>query len=180
MINSTLETDLLYIRSFNQNDLESVHSYMSDPNIIEHLPEIVFSMSDTKEFIDKNMGEEAKNFALVLKDDERLIGHMIFHKWFAPDTLEIGWVINSLFQAKGYASQAAYRLLEYGFNSLASHRIIATCQPENVASWKIMEKIGMRKEGHFKKCIFRRGKWIDELFYAILSEEWIKNFEQVH
>ncbi len=153
---------------------------MSDPNIIEHLPENVFSKSDTREFIDTHMGEKAKNFALVLKDDESLIGHMVFHKWFAPDTLEIGWVINSLFQGKGYALEAAYRLLEYGFNSLASHRIIATCQPENVASRKIMEKIGMRKEGHFKKCIFRRGKWIDELFYAILAEEWIKNFKQVH
>lgn len=177
MINSKLQTDRLHIRYFNENDLASVHSYMSDPNIVEHLPEDVFSERDSMEFIGKNMGENAKNLAISLKDDERLIGHMVFHKWFAPDTLEIGWVINSLFQGKGYASEAAYRLLEYGFNSLSSHRIIATCQPENVASWKIMEKIGMRKEGHFKQCIYRRGKWIDEYFYAILSKEWINNFE---
>ena len=150
---------------------------MSDPNIIKHLPEDVFSKNDTKDFIGSNMGKNAKNFALILKVDETLIGHMIFHKWFAPDTLEVGWVINSSYQQNGYASEAANRLIEYGFNSLFSHRIIATCQPENVASWKILEKIGMSKEGHFKKCIFRRGKWIDELFYAILREEWIINFE---
>ncbi len=153
---------------------------MSDADIIKHLPEDLFSKNDTKEFIDSNIGKNSKNYALILKDDESLIGHMIFHKWFAPDTLEIGWVINSQYHHKGYASEAANRLIEYGFSSLSSHRIIATCQPENVASWKIMEKIGMRKEGHFKKCIFRRGKWIDELFYAILAEEWIKNFEQLH
>ena len=93
MITSKIETDRLYIRHFNQNDLEAVHSYMSDPNVIAHLPENVFSKSDTRAFIDTNMGEKAKNFALVLKDGESLIGHMVFHKWFAPDTLEIGWVI---------------------------------------------------------------------------------------
>ncbi len=152
--------------------MDSVHSYMSDPDIIEHLPENLFSENDTKEFIDTNMKVNPENFALFSKDDEKLIGHMIFHEWFAPKTIEIGWVINSLYQCKGYASEAALRLLAYGFETLSAHRIIATCQPENSASWKVMEKIKMRKEGHFKKCIFRRKKWIDEYFYAILSEEW--------
>ena len=71
MITSKLETDRLYIRHFKPNDLESVQSYMSDPNIIEYLPENVFSKSDTKAFIEANMGEKAEKFALILKDDER-------------------------------------------------------------------------------------------------------------
>jgi [ribosomal protein S5]-alanine N-acetyltransferase len=175
MIISKLETERLYIRCFNQNDMKSVHSYMSDPNIIEHLPEDLFSENDAKEFIDENTSENAENFALILKGDESLVGHMIFHKWFAPNTFEIGWVIHSAYQRKGFASEAALKLLTFGFDTLSAHRIIATCQPENPASWKIMEKIGMRKEGHFKKCLFRRERWIDELFYAILSDEWTNN-----
>ena len=95
MITSKIETDRLYIRHFKKDDWRSVFSYMSDPNIIKHLPEDIFSENDAKEFIVKNMGKDARNFALIRKEDKSLIGHMVFHKWFAPDTLEIGWIINA-------------------------------------------------------------------------------------
>jgi len=52
------------------------------------------------------------------------------------------------------------------------HRIIATCQPENTSSYRVMEKIGMRREGYFKKCIPTEKEWWDEYYYAILKEEW--------
>jgi len=53
------------------------------------------------------------------------------------------------------------------------HRIIATCQPQNVASWRVMEKLGMRREAHFRKCLRRpENQWWDEYFYALLDEEW--------
>ena len=56
---------------------------------------------------------------------------------------------------------------------IQSHRVIATCQPENPASYRVMEKIGMHREGHFRKFIYRgENLWWDELFYAILDEEW--------
>ena len=172
MITSSLETDRLWIRRFHPNDVASVHSYMSDPNIIEHFPENLFSYNDTKNFVESNLNENAKNFALIQKFDDKLIGHVVFHEWFAPKTIEIGWVISPLYQSKGFASEAALQILAYGFETLSAHRIIATCQPENSASWRVMEKIRMRKEGHFLKCIFRRDRWIDEYFYAILIEEW--------
>ena len=50
--------------------------------------------------------------------------------------------------------------------------MVATCQPENTPSWRVMEKLGMQREGHLRKCIYRREKWWDEYFYAILEEEW--------
>ncbi len=52
------------------------------------------------------------------------------------------------------------------------HRIIATCDPRNTASYRVMEKTGMRREGHSIKCIRKDGEWVDEYFYAILDEEW--------
>ena len=79
-------------------------------------------------------------------------------------------------QGKGYATEAANALLWYGFETLQAHRIIATCQPENPASYRVMEKIGMNREGHFRKCNYRgQNIWWDEYFYAILDEEWIRN-----
>ncbi len=71
----------------------------------------------------------------------------------------------------GYATEAAQAMLHNGFSTMSLHRIIATCQPENVPSWRVMEKLGMRREGFFKKCIpSEEGLW-DEYYYAILREE---------
>ena len=69
--------------------------------------------------------------------------------------------------------EAAHALLGYGFATLGLHRVIATCQPENVASWRVMEKLGMRREAHVRQCIPRDdGTWWDEYVYAILKAEW--------
>jgi hypothetical protein len=82
---------------------------------------------------------------------------MIFHHWFAPRTYEIGWVLARQFHRPGYATEAARALIDHGFRTLALHRIIATYQPENPPSWRGMEKLGMRREGHFIECIHRGG-----------------------
>ena len=66
-------------------------------------------------------------------------------------------------------------MLDYAFEVRDAHRVIATCQPDNVASYRVMETIGMRREAHFRQCIHRGGdEWWDEYFYAILASEWQK------
>ncbi len=57
------------------------------------------------------------------------------------------------------ASEAAQATLEYGFKEMKLHRIIATCQPQNTPSYRVMEKIGMRREGYFRKCIPHGNEW---------------------
>ncbi|WP_249664441.1 GNAT family N-acetyltransferase, partial [Lysinibacillus sp. D4B1_S16] len=69
-------------------------------------------------------------------------------------------------------SEAARAVLDYGFNEKKLHRIIKTCQPENIASYKVMVKIRMRREGYFKKCIPYGKEWWDEYYYAVLREDW--------
>ncbi len=139
---------------------------------MKYIPEGVFSDEDTKKFVIGNSAEDAKYFPVVLKNDQTLIGHIVFHKYFGEHTYEIGWVFNPKYTNKGYASEAAHAVLKYSFEIMKLHRIVATCQPENIASYRVMEKIGMRKEGLFKKCIPQGNEWWDEYFYAILDEEW--------
>ncbi|MFS0673589.1 GNAT family N-acetyltransferase [Ornithinibacillus sp. 179-J 7C1 HS] len=167
-----ITTDRLIIRKFSYGDWQSLHSYTSDSNVMKYMPEGVFSEEDAKEFVMKNSGEKAKNFPVLLRKDQMLIGHMVFHKYFGSHTYEIGWVFNPNYHNKGYASEAAHSVLKYGFETLNLHRIIATCQPENIPSWRVMEKIGMRREGYFKKCIPQGNEWWDEFYYALLLEEW--------
>ena len=173
MDNGPLETQRLLIRRLVPEDWVAIHAYTSDARVMTYIPEGRQTEEQAKAFVAEHGGPGARALGLVLKAEERLIGHLPFHPWFAPRTYEIGWVLNGRYHGHGYATEAALALLRHGFETLGLHRIIATCQPENVASWRVMEKLGMRREAHFRKCIFRGdGTWWDEYFYALLEEEW--------
>jgi [ribosomal protein S5]-alanine N-acetyltransferase len=168
-----IHTPRLLIRQFELEDWQAVYAYTSDLTVMAFIPEGVFTEEQAMQVVAANAGEEATIFPVILKTESTLIGHMVFHPWFAHRTYEIGWVFHPAYHGKGYATEAARALLKYAFEVLDCHRVIATCQPENPASFRVMEKIGMRREGHFRKCIFRgENIWWDEYFYAILEEEW--------
>ena len=167
-----IETERLLIRKFEPNDLQAVYEYTSDANVMQYIPEGVFTDEAAQQFIPQNMGSEADKFAVVLKGENMLIGHIFFGKYFGEHTYEIGCVVNSKFYNKGYATEAAHAMLQYAFEEMKLHRVIATCQPQNPPSYRVMEKIGMRREGYFKKCIPNGDEWWDEYYYAILGEEW--------
>lgn len=167
-----IKTDRLVIRDFEWKDWEDVYKYTSDPLVMKYIPEGVFSEEDAKKFVSENNGEKAKNFAVFLEEENIVIGHIVFFRYFGEHTYEIGWVFNPKYYNKGYASESAKATLNFGFNQMKLHRIIATCQPENTASYRVMEKIGMRREGYFKKCIPNGDEWWDEYYYSILEEEW--------
>ncbi|MGI8314796.1 GNAT family N-acetyltransferase [Halobacillus mangrovi] len=167
-----LNTERLWIRKFKPTDWRAVYSYTSDREVMRFLPEGVHTEKDSKAFVNQNCDGVAKHFPVITLENNQLIGHMTFHKYFGDHTYEIGWVFHRDHHNKGYASEAAQALLKYGFETIQLHRIIATCQPENYSSHRVMEKIGMRKEGFFKKCIPMEEGWWDEFYYAILEEEY--------
>lgn len=168
------ETPRLILRGIEIDDWRAIHRYMSDPLVTRWLPEGLLEEEQSRAFAIRNAGEKPEALAVLTKDANELIGHMVFHPWGPPRTYEIGWVFGREHQRRGYATEAARSLFAYAFESLGCHRIIATCQPLNVASWRVMERLGMRREGYFLKCIPREaGEWWDEYFYAILEEEYV-------
>jgi [ribosomal protein S5]-alanine N-acetyltransferase len=124
-----LKTERLLIRNFEENDWKAVHEYTSDYNVMKYIPEGVLSEENTKEFVNKNLSGDPEQFAVILIEENTLIGHIAFHKYFGDHTYEIGWVFNSKYYNKGYASEAAKAVLKYGFEDLNLHRIIATFSP---------------------------------------------------
>lgn len=173
MLLTSLSTPRLHIRPLQPDDAPAVYAYTSNASVMEYVPPHAMSWSQTQDFVAAQQGPDAQAFAIVHQQDHRLIGHIIFHAWFAPRTYELGWVIHPSYQRQGYASEAAYAVMVHAFTTLQAHRVIATCQPENTASYRIMEKLGMRREAHFRQCIHRGGDaWWDEYFYAILATEW--------
>ena len=172
-----IETERLRIRHFTPDDWHAVHAYTGDASVMTFLPEDVMTEEQTRQFIATSMTEEAQAYAVDLRAEDRLIGHVGFHPWYAPHIYEIGWVFHPQYHGQGYATEAAAALLRYGFETLSVHRVIATCQPENTPSSRVMEKLGMQREAHFRKCIYRDERWWDEYFYAILEEEWFNAVE---
>lgn len=177
MIIQPIATKRLLIRPFQDDDWTALYAYTSNPAVMAYIPEGVMTEAQAQAFVRKNQQADAVTaYGLLLKAEHKLIGHMVFHPWFAPRTYEIGWILHPADHRQGYASEAAAALLRYGFEEMKLHRIIATCQPENPASYRVMEKIGMRREGHFQQCIHRGGDhWWDEYFYAILAREWVNS-----
>ena len=171
-----LQTQRLLIRSITRDDWASVFSYMSDSEVVRWLPEEKFDQAAAKKFVLENSGQNFSALAVEELVSGEFVGHMVYHDVAATRTREIGWVIGRKQQGRGYASEAASALLEHAFVEQDCHRVIATCQPENIASWRVMEKIGMRREGLLIQCIYRGGGvWWDEYVYAILQSEFVDN-----
>jgi RimJ/RimL family protein N-acetyltransferase len=168
-----IETPRLILRPIVEADWPAILSYMGDPIVTAWLPEGRFEEDAARAFARKQAGRHPEAIAARLKDTGQMIGHMVFRPWTAPQTFEIGWVLARAHQRRGYATEAARALLAHAFGPLGAHRVIATCQPENTASWRVMETLGMRREGLFRSCIYRSpGVWWDEYVYALLAEEY--------
>lgn len=80
-------------------------------------------------------------------------------------------VSTDYFWSKGYATETAKALVEFGFKKLCLHRVFATCDPENTASARVLEKTGMKLEGHIREHKLVKGKWRDSLLYAIINQQ---------
>ena len=86
---------------------------------------------------------------------------------------ELGWVIHPDHTGHGYASEAVRELLRLCFDELHLRRVTADCFADNEASWRLMERVGMRREVHaLQESLHRSGRWLDGLGYALLADEW--------
>ena len=173
-----IETKNLFIRRFQYTDYPELHEYLSKPEIYAFEPGQPISLSEAEKLtIERVKGKDF--YAVALKEVERMIGHLYF-KQIEPRvmmTWELGYILNPSFQKKGYASEAARALVEYSFQNHEVHRIMARCDPKNPASWRLLEKIGFRREGHFKQVgTFRNDEtgnplWHDAYEYGLLRED---------
>lgn len=172
----TIETSDLILRRFREEDWMDLYEYLSHPLVVEYEPYDVYSQSECiveakRRSLDKNF------FAVVLKEVNKVIGNLYFSKG-EFDTWEIGYVFNLAFQKKGYATQSVYALIDYAIKNCETRRIIARCNTKNTASWGLMERLHMRREGHYKQIRYfkmdsdNQPIWIDAYEYAILANEW--------
>jgi RimJ/RimL family protein N-acetyltransferase len=85
---------------------------------------------------------------------------------------EIGFITHPAHQGQGFATEGSLVLLRLGFDVLGLHRIFGSCDALNTASASVMERLGMRREAHFRESEIFKGTWGDELIFAMLASEW--------
>ncbi|MER3451618.1 MAG: GNAT family N-acetyltransferase [Thermus sp.] len=174
-----LEGDRLLLREFQPSDLVDVHLYAGDPFVTRYMTWGPNTSEETRAFLEQVMQlarEEPRmtyELAVTLRDTGELIGgaglrvHSVEHR-----NGDIGYILRRDCWGRGYATEAARLLLHFGFDRLGLHRIWATCDPENIASIRVLQKIGMQWEGRIRHQHLVRGRWRDSELYAILKDEW--------
>lgn len=170
-------TARLLLRRFVAADAQGLYSYLSRPEAVRYEPYPVQSLDDCRRWA----AERATSpdfWAVCLRSGE-LIGNLYLHLEEPPAWRgwELGYVFHPDHWGRGYASEAAVRLVDACF-AQGAHRIEARCNPLNDASWRLLERIGFRREGHLRQAAsFADGPdgtplWHDAYVYAVLSEEW--------
>lgn len=171
-----METERLLIRKFTPDDWQDLFEYLSKPEVVRYEPYDAFTEEQARQEA-INRSSNSCFWAVCLKDSSKLIGNLYISEQDF-DTWELGYVFNNSYQGKGYATEAAKALIENLFINGTARRIIAMCNPINVSSWKLLERLNMRREGHLLQNIWffkddnEQPIWQDTYEYAILKEEW--------
>lgn len=175
-----IETDRLVLRAPSRDDFDALFEYHSDAETCQYLPyeprdrkALEESMVRRLSFTEFAPENNPLFFHVWTKETDELIGEfLLFSKSVEARQGEIGYVLNKRFQGQGYGLEAAKAVMELGFGAFNLHRIEAKCCAANVASWRLMEKLGMRREAHFIENAIFKGEWDELLIYAMLQREW--------
>jgi ribosomal-protein-alanine N-acetyltransferase len=163
-----LEGKNVNLRIMEREDLATLHEWNNNPEFMGEYEELKQESKAELEKTYDNLKDERWFF--VQKKDGTKIGYVAH--FLADGQTELGYFIVPKERKKGYVSEAIQIMIDYLFLSRDIVRIQAQADPENVASWKALEKAGFQKEGILRKAFYCRGKWRDDLISSILREEW--------
>lgn len=174
-----LETRRLLLRQFKPSDLQAFLAYRNDPDVAKYQGwEYPYPREKAVDFVQKMSNavpahSEWLQIALELKSTGALIGDVAFFvKREDERQAMIGYSLARPFWRHGYASEAVSRLLAFLFEEIRLHRVSAECDVENIHSWRLLEKLGFRREAHLIENIFFKGAYGSEYHYAMLFREW--------
>lgn len=173
-----IETQRTLIRPFISTDMKDIFNIYRSVDTCKYLLHEPWTEDNVEEEFaiklkEKNLDEHSK-LSLACVAEGGVIGDISIWYTGMKDTVEIGYVFNPQYSGKGYAFESVQSVVNYLFENLKVHRIQANMDARNIASSKLCEKLGMRKEAHFIKDFWNKGEWTDSFVYGMLIED-LKN-----
>jgi RimJ/RimL family protein N-acetyltransferase len=175
-----IRTERLLLRAFVEDDFDDVHAYATDDAVVRYMDWGPNSIEETHAFLGRSFAAQAQwprpdvNLAIHHLADDRVIGSIrLGVNDEATRTGDLGYSLASAYWRQGLGTEAARAMVGAGFEVLGLRRIWAECDVRNAGSYGVMEKLGMRREAHFRQNKRARDGWRDSYLYAILGKEWI-------
>ncbi|WP_310717859.1 GNAT family N-acetyltransferase [Streptomyces lydicus] len=175
-----LRTARLDLRPVTEGDFTAIHAYQRLPEVCRYLYWGPLDEEGSRASVAAKAARttlresgDLLQLAVVVRETGTLVGDVTFvltsreHRQGG-----IGYVFDPAHAGRGYATEASRALLELAFEQLRLHRVQAELDGRNTASARLLERLGMRREGHLRENEFLDGEWADEVIYAMLAREW--------
>lgn len=175
-----IPTERLVLRRLANGDVPEIFAYRSQPKVAEWIGSIATDVDSLAERF-----EDAAT-AVIVEHEGRVIGDLMVRPRDAyaqrevaeggeGAEAELGWTFDPAYQGRGLATEAIRALIGACFDDLGLRRVVAICFADNEPSWRLMERLGMRREAHhIADSLHRDRGWLDEYVYALLADEWTR------
>ena len=177
--NVRLETARLALREISLDDADAIHAYAANPEVVRYMVWGPNSYEQTRKFCAERVANRkdpnrmSYELAINVKPGAIAVGAIGLRiKSVENREAELGYVLHPVYWGKGYVTEAAQRMLEFGFEHLKMHRIHAVTAPENRASLAVLARLGMTLEGTLRQNVRIKHGYRDSVLHAILSHEW--------
>lgn len=171
-----IKTQRLHLRPFTFDDVDDVFNYAKNPEWGRYLPiPSPYTRQHAEQFIAKcklDNPEKEKVWAITLNDT--VIGGISLRAKADQHAIcELGWSVSQAHWGQGIITEVATAMRDTAFTQLPHlHRLFARADLRNIGSWRVMEKIGMQREGVLRQHMQAKDQWADEVWYAILRTDW--------
>jgi ribosomal-protein-alanine N-acetyltransferase len=171
----TFATHRLQLRQFVPGDLQDFFNLRANEEVNRYIDRPIEKIERTEDILRKIILNVESNqsimWVIALKDDPKLIGTIGFWR-IEPENhrAETGYNLMPQFWNKGLVSEAMQVVLDYGFDVMNLHSVVAHVNPNNAASIRLLEKFGFVREGYFRESYYFDGKFMDEAVYSLVGE----------
>jgi [ribosomal protein S5]-alanine N-acetyltransferase len=179
-----IQTDRLRMRDFEADDIEHVRTLSRNENVMRYLMVWLDTEEQIQTFFNEGMntaGNDNRTLYLLSVEIKETCAYagiaLIEIDEHSRSSAEIGYILLEEYWGKGFATEIARVLTQYGFSELKMHRVYAKCDALNKASANVLEKIGMTYEGSLRQHVWLRDHWRTSKLYGMLEEEFIKASE---
>ena len=175
-----IETERLLLREVEEPDFDAIHDYASDPEVVQYVPWGPNTERVTRDFIENCITKAEADprleyvLAVVPKRQSRLVGTVgIYLSSAGAHSAMLGYAYGREAWGDGIATEAARPMMELAFDVLGVDRVWASCDSDNSASARVLQKVGMTLEGHLRHDQIIRGVLRDSLVWGMLRDEWL-------